>query len=53
MNYLNEIIKCINMGKINMDRDSVKHKQLLSLTKSKRRQGARHKLVSQGQSNVL
>jgi len=31
MNYLNEIFKCINRGKINMDRDSVGHKQLISL----------------------
>ena len=31
MNYLNEIFKCINRGKINMDRGSVGHKQLIPL----------------------
>ena len=35
MNYLNEIFKCKNKGKINMDEGSVKHKQNLVLTKVK------------------
>ena len=36
MNYLNEIFKCINRGKINMDEGSVKHKQITALTKVER-----------------
>ena len=41
MNYLNEIFKCINRGKINMDEGSVKHKktQLLAKVKSGRELG--------------
>ena len=35
MNYLNGTFKCINRGKIKMDRGSVKHKQNLSLIKVK------------------